>query len=40
MYYVYILTNWNNKVVYTGMTGNLKRRVYEHKEKLEQKSKE
>lgn len=31
MYYVYILTNWNNKVLYTGMTGNLKRRISEHK---------
>jgi putative endonuclease len=34
LYYVYILANWNNKVLYTGVTGNLKRRIYEHKNKL------
>jgi len=33
-YYVYILTNKYNKVLYTGITNNLIRRVYEHKEKL------
>ena len=33
-YYVYILTNQNNKVMYVGMTNNLKRRIYEHKNKL------
>ena len=30
MYYVYFLTNWNNKVMYIGMTNNLERRLYEH----------
>ena len=33
-YFIYILTNWNNKVIYTGVTNNLVRRVYEHKNKL------
>ena len=31
MYYVYILTNVTNKVMYVGMTNNLQRRLYEHK---------
>ena len=34
MYYVYILSNWNNQVIYTGVTNNLERRVYEHKNKM------
>ena len=33
-YYVYILTNKWNRVLYTGVTNDLKRRVFEHKEKL------
>ena len=33
-YYVYLLTNWNNKVMYVGVTNNLERRMYEHKNKL------
>ena len=32
--YMYILTNVNNKVLYTGVTSNLQRRVYEHKNKI------
>ena len=34
IYYVYIITTQNNKVMYVGMTNNLKRRIYEHKNKL------
>ena len=33
-YYVYLLTNWNNQVMYVGITNNLERRIYEHKEKI------
>lgn len=32
-YYVYILTNKNKTVLYTGYTGNLKRRLEQHAEK-------
>jgi len=34
LYYVYILTNWTNKVLYTGVTNDLERRLYEHNNKL------
>jgi putative endonuclease len=34
MYYVYMLTNWNNRVLYSGVTNNLNRRLYEHRHKL------
>jgi len=34
MYYVYMITNWNNKVLYTGVTNNLERRIFEHKNKI------
>ncbi len=33
-YYVYIVTNKTNKVLYTGVTNDLKKRIYEHKEHL------
>jgi len=33
-YFVYIMTNKDNNVLYTGITNDLKRRAYEHKEKL------
>ncbi len=30
-YFVYIMTNENNSVLYTGMTNDLERRILEHK---------
>jgi putative endonuclease len=34
--YVYLLTNKANTVFYTGVTSNLQKRVYEHKQNLVQ----
>ena len=34
MYFVYILANWNDSVLYIGVTGNLPRRLYEHRNGL------
>ena len=34
-YYVYILTNASNTVIYTGVTNNLIRRVFQHKNKVD-----
>ncbi len=34
LYYVYIMTNEWNKVLYTGVTNNLVRRITEHKDGL------
>ena len=33
-YYTYILANWNNHVLYIGVTSNLMHRLYEHKNEL------
>jgi putative endonuclease len=33
-FYVYILTNKNRTVLYTGVTNDLTRRVWEHKDKM------
>ena len=33
-YSVYILTNWNDKVMYIGVTGDLQRRIYEHRNEM------
>ena len=33
-YWVYIITNTHNTVLYVGVTNNLERRIYEHKHKV------
>ena len=38
MFYVYILSNRINRVLYTGITNDLIRRVYEHKHHLDKTS--
>ena len=37
-YYVYIMANNTNTVLYTGVTSNLIRRVYEHRQEADPKS--
>ena len=33
-YYLYMMTNGNNKVLYTGVTSNLEKRIWEHKNEI------
>ena len=33
-YYIYILTNKSNKVIYIGVTNDIERRMFKHKNKL------
>ena len=35
IYYVYILTNKTGTTMYIGVTGNLRKRMYEHRNHLE-----
>ena len=34
MYFVYILSNWDDSVLYIGITSNLPKRLYEHRNHL------
>ena len=34
IYFIYIITNKNNHVLYTGVTNNLVKRIWEHKNKI------
>ena len=34
MYFVYILSNWDDSVLYIGVTSNLPKRLYEHRNGL------
>ena len=34
MYFVYILSNWDDSVLYIGVTSDLEKRLYEHRNHL------
>ena len=34
MFFVYILSNWDDSVLYVGVTSNLPKRLYEHRNHL------
>lgn len=34
MFFIYILSNWDDSVLYIGVTNNLERRLYEHRNGL------
>ena len=33
-YYIYLMMNYANTVIYIGVTNNLQKRIYEHKNKI------